>query len=292
MGARGRFCDRLSERIDAIGAPLCVGLDPVLDRLPEDVRRTNTDAHGAFVAFCTGVIDAVANIACCVKVQSACFERLGSAGWDAMEQVVAHARTRGLLVIHDAKRGDIGISMAHYARASRVLGADALTVSPYLGEAGILPCLGEGLGVFCLVRTSNPEGDAIQTARLEGGTMVCDLVADALHTVGLSHRGTSGLSDAGAVIGATKEGEGMRLRDRLPDAPVLIPGIGAQGGSWQTVRGLVRRGATSPGTMGVLVSASRSILYPDGSAGGDRWQDRIRASARATFDTIRRELDL
>ncbi len=291
MGAQGRFCDKLCERIDAIGAPLCVGLDPVLDRLPEEVRRTNNDAHGAFAAFCTGVIDAVADIACCVKVQSACFERYGSAGWEAMEQVVAHARRRGLLVIHDAKRGDIGISMAHYARASRVLGADALTVSPYLGEAGILPCLREGLGVFCLVRTSNPEGDAIQAARLEGGAMVCEMIAESLHAIGNAHRGENGLSDAGAVIGATKEREARLLRDRLPDAPVLIPGIGAQGGSWETVRSLVRPGATSAGTMGVLVSASRSILYPE-AGGGDRWQERVRASARATFDTIRRELDL
>ncbi len=292
MGAHTRFCDRLCERIDAIGVPLCVGLDPVHDRLPEEVRETHAHVHDAFVAFCTGVIDAVADIACCVKIQSACFERFASAGWDAMARTIEHARTRGLLVIHDAKRADIGISMEHYAHASAMLGAHAMTVSPYLGGAGILPVLRKGLGAFCLVRTSNSEGDAIQAARLEHGRMVCELVADALHAIGSDHRGACGLSDAGAVIGATKEDDAQRLRARLPEAIVLIPGIGAQGGSWQTVRRLVRPDASGAGTMGVLVSASRSILYPDDGAKGERWQDRVRSAARTTNETMRRELGL
>lgn len=292
------FGELLSERIDAMRAPLCVGLDPVLERLPAEIRARHPDARGALCAFCVGVVDGVADVLPAVKVQSACFERFGSAGIEAMERVVEHARHRGMIVILDAKRGDIGLTMSHYAASAANLGAHALTVSPYLGAATLLEVLGAGLGVFALVRTSNAEGDRMQTARLSDGRMVCEMVADELRELDLRlHEGArarGGLSDIGAVIGATKGGEASALRARLPDAPVLVPGFGAQGGDIGTIRGLCRRldgeGARSPGALGVLVTASRSILYP--ATTGDDWRGAIRGAALEALAQIRLGLSM
>ncbi|MCC7409854.1 MAG: orotidine-5'-phosphate decarboxylase, partial [Phycisphaeraceae bacterium] len=185
------FADRLLAACRRKGAPICVGLDPVLERLPEAVRQgaSPTDAHAAAAAlleFSRGVLQAVAGSVPAVKPQSACFERYLWPGVQALHQVIAEARAMGLIVILDAKRGDIGISAEHYAAGqladtayadlAKPPGPDAITVSGYLGPDTLKPFIdvarAQGKGIFTLVRTSNPQSDAIQNHPLADGRTV------------------------------------------------------------------------------------------------------------------------
>ncbi|MDX9910359.1 MAG: orotidine-5'-phosphate decarboxylase [Phycisphaerales bacterium] len=279
--------DRLVERVDALGTPACVGIDPVLERLPRELQGVSP--ADAIERFSIGIIDAVAGIAPVVKPQAAMFERYASAGWRALERVIEHARRSGLVVILDAKRGDIGSTSEHYAAAVSAIGADWVTLSPYLGASGIEPFIDAGLGVFLLVRTSNPDSDELQEARLEGGESVAERVAQMVARLGERSRGVSGLSSVGAVVGATKAGDaGSRLRARMPDQMFLVPGVGAQGGSIADVRTMVRAHASSAGMLGVVVNASRSVIYPsDLDSSGAGWRDAIARAARSFADELR-----
>lgn len=279
---RRPFIDLLVERVERAGSPICVGLDPVLEKLPDRVRAEHWEPPAAIEAFSTGVIDAVAGIAPVVKLQSACFERYGAAGVRVLEHVAAHARKRGVLVLLDAKRGDIGISAEHYAQAAVGLHADALTVSGYMGPSTIEPYLKAGLGAFVLVRTSNPDSDVVQGVELRDGRSVAGMMGEVVATLGGSWRGIGagrGLSSVGAVVGATKASDGRMLRERMPDQVFLVPGYGAQGGTADDVRALVRPGANGPGNSGVLVSASRSVIYPGAGASDDGWPAAVQAAA-------------
>ncbi len=280
------FADRLADAIDRAGAPACVGLDPVLDRLPRAVRDAATNPVGAIEAFCHDVIVAIAGVVPAVKFQSACFERYGAPGVGALHRLMAAARHTRFLVLLDAKRGDIGITAEHYAAAAfdGPAPADALTLSGYLGPDTIEPFLGLGRGVFVLVRTSNPGSDAVQAAKLADGRTVAEMMADTVAGMGASRRGRRGLSSVGAVVGATKAAEGRALRTRMPDQVFLVPGYGAQGGTLDDVRALIRptTGAPpkpAPGDLGVLVTASRSVLYPPGSADAPEWVRHVRDAA-------------
>jgi len=293
-GPRGRFADRLAAAIDKAGAPACVGLDPVVEKLPETLRRqfvgraagSAQTGHGegdvaAVAAFCEGVIDAVAGIIPVIKPQAACFERLGAPGVALLHRLIERAVQRGIVVILDAKRGDIGVTAEHYAAAAfdGPHAADACTVSGYLGPDTIRPMMRPDRGVFVLVRTSNPESDAVQSLRLADGRTIAEMMADLVAAEGAGRVGARGLSDVGAVVGATKAAEGEQLRARMPQQYFLVPGFGAQGGTLDDVRRLVRAGARSPGELGVVVNASRSVLYPAGSASSGDWQDAVRAAA-------------
>lgn len=274
-----RFADRLAAALDRSGSPVCVGLDPVLERLPEAVRAEHWEPVRAIEAFCRGVIDAIADHVSVVKPQSACFERYGSAGVRALEHTCEHAKAKGLVVILDAKRGDIGVSAEHYAAAAAHLGADAITVNAYLGPSTIEPYLDAELGVFVLVRTSNPDSDVVQSVPLAADdATVAGMMAGHVRTLGASRLGRCGLSDVGAVVGATKASDGRALREAMPDQVFLIPGYGAQGGSADDVRAMLRAGTTSAGSSGVVVTASRSVLYPAAVGAGD-WQAGIGAAA-------------
>lgn len=278
------FADRLAGVMDRVGSPVCVGLDPVIERLPEPVRAEHWEPVRAIGAFCKGVIDSVADYVGVVKPQSACFERYGSAGVKTLEHTIEHAKARGLVVILDAKRGDIGISAQHYAAAVRHLGADAVTVNAYLGPSTVEPYLDAGLGVFVLVRTSNPDSDEVQARALAGGENVAAMMAGQVRALGRERLGVCGLSDAGAVVGATKAADGAVLRGLMPEQVFLVPGYGAQGGNAADVRALLRAGATTAGTCGVVVNASRSVLYPGGA--GD-WRDAVAGAARAYAAEVR-----
>ncbi|MEM0983084.1 MAG: orotidine-5'-phosphate decarboxylase [Planctomycetota bacterium] len=256
-----RFSDRLCAAIDRVGAPLCVGLDPVLERMPEDLDRSNPAS--AFETFCAGIIDAVSGVAAAIKPQSACFERYGSVGVAALERVIAKARDAGLVVVLDVKRGDIGLTASHYAAAAKSMGADAVTVSPYMGTPSIDVAVAEGLGVFALVRTSNPEGDELQSVKVVDGATVAEKTAELVARAGGKAIGNAGLSDVGAVVGATKTDESAALRAIMPDQIFLVPGIGAQGGTVDQLRPMLRPTATDAATAGVLVTASRSVIYAE-----------------------------
>jgi orotidine-5'-phosphate decarboxylase len=276
--------DHLCERVAATGAATCVGLDPVVERLPAAVRPSDPlDARScaeAIERFSVGVVDSVHDLCAAVKLQAACFERYGAPGFAAMERVLARARQSGVAVIFDAKRGDIGISAEHYANGARALGAHWTTINGYLGADGIKPFLANGQGAFALVRTSNPSGDALQALRLADGRSVAEAVADMIASLGASSVGGSGFSSLGAVVGATKSAEIAALRARMPHAIFLVPGYGAQGGTADDVRAAFTRG-----DQGALITASRSVIYPQ-SGGGD-WRAAIRAAATQFAAEIR-----
>ncbi len=287
--ANGHFGDLLHARVSDLNAPLCVGLDPVLDRLPKAVKGRHPDAESALREFSIGVVETVADLVPLVKVQAACFERFGSAGVRVMEDVIARARALGLLVLLDAKRGDIGISLEHYGASAANMGAQAITASPYLGVQTLESLIKQDLGVFALVRTSNDEGDSLQRAKLEDGRMVCEMIADDVASLASQHTGSSGMSLVGAVVGATKGREATSLRKRLEHCPILAPGFGAQGGKIEALAKLCVSDAKTAGDLGLIVTASRSILYPGDATD---WRQAIRDATIETTGRLREGLGL
>jgi orotidine-5'-phosphate decarboxylase len=267
MVAVTHFSDRLADAVGGKQSQLVVGLDPVVERLPEEVG-------GDVARFCFGIVDAVADHAVAVKPQSAFFEALGSDGVRIFERVCAYARAAGLLVIADVKRGDIGSTAQAYADAFIPL-ADAITVNPYLGRDSLAPfvdaCRREGAGLFCLVKTSNPGGADVQDVKLDDGRLLWHHVAELVHELGETLVGECGLSSIGAVVGATFPAEVIEARRLMPQSPFLLPGIGAQGGTPGEIAAAFSAGAAS-----ALVSASRSVIYA--SAGAD-WREAARAEA-------------
>jgi orotidine-5'-phosphate decarboxylase len=281
------FSDRLIDAVRAAGAPACVGLDPVYDKLPDAIRKETDDPVEAVDFFCRAVIETVAGICPVVKLQSACFERDGVAGLRILRDLVRIARARGLVVLLDAKRGDIGLTARHYAVAafgSDHQGADAVTVSGYLGPDTIEPFLEPGRGVFVLVRTSNPGSDAVQALKLEDGRTVAQMMADHVAALGKDRIGRHGYSDVGAVVAATKPQDGAALRARMRRQVFLVPGYGAQGGTADDIRPLLDGRPECGG--GVLVTASRSVIYafePSDPA----WTKAVARAALKFVDEIR-----
>lgn len=273
--------DLFASLVRRVGCAACVGLDPVVEKLPPGL---SSDPALAIEEFSKGVIDSIRGSIGVIKPQSACFERYGSAGFRALERTIAHAKAAGLWVVLDAKRGDIGISAEHYAAAASNLGADSITVNAYLGPSTVEPYLAIGLAVFVLVRTSNSDSDLVQSVGCADGRTVAQMMAGQVALLGSRHIGTSGLSAVGAVVGATKAADAAALRSVMPNQVFLIPGYGAQGGTLSDVRGMSRTGEASVGGKGVLVTASRSVIYPGGAEG--TWQDRVRNAARGLAGEI------
>jgi orotidine-5'-phosphate decarboxylase len=278
--------DRLLDAIDRCGAPVCVGFDPVVDRLPESLRPAEPGdvcAAKSIEGFCEGLIEAVAGLIPCVKVQAACFERYRAPGVAAMHRVIERAKGHGLAVILDAKRGDIGISASHYA-AGLMAAADWITVNGYLGADGIEPFVGESHGAMVLVRTSNPSGDSVQTLALGDGRTIAEAVAGLVARIGRASIGRRGYSAVGAVVGATDPDAAAHLRDIMPEQLFLVPGYGAQGGSIDDVLPCF-----GPEGRGALVTASRSVIYAFDPT--DRsWVGSVRAAATAMAGELSRAL--
>lgn len=284
------FADRLLEAIDRCGAPACVGIDPVFDRLPEVLQRHLPTKVQAIERFSIDIVRAVAGLVPAVKPQSACFERYGAAGVLALERVCAEARDAGLLVILDAKRGDIGVTSEHYAVAAfEACDADAVTVSAYLGPSVVQSYFdtmdrvakrtGRGRGLFVLVRTSNPDSDHVQSLTLEGGDTVAQRMADLVQWLGQDRLGERGYSDIGAVVAATKPDDAADLRRRLASAMLLVPGYGAQGGGVEDIRALFRKGE------GAIVTASRSVIYAFDPKMAD-WAPAVRDAASKMMEEL------
>ena len=282
------FADRLADAVDRKRSQLVVGLDPVVAQLPDELREG--DDVSACERFCCGIVDAVAAHAVAVKPQSAFFEALGSDGVRAFEHVCDYARAAGLLVIADAKRGDIGSTARAYAaaflepRGDAPPLADSVTVSPYLGRDSVDPfleaCRRDGAGLFCLVKTSNPGGADVQDVALADGRPLWQHVAGLVHEWGGDLVGEHGLSSVGAVVGATFPREVAEARRLLPQAVLLLPGVGAQG-----ARPTDLAGAFASGPASALVSASRSVIYASRASGGD-----YRAAAAAEAERLAREV--
>ena len=272
MSSKKHPADLLCEAIIQKSNPLCAGIDPVIERIPECVQSDSPVQ--SIDAFCRGVIDVVRDIVPAVKFQSACFERYGYQGMKVLGELKNVASENGLQVVLDYKRGDIGLTAEHYAVAAQADGrADWVTVSPYLGLDSIDPFIDAGLGVFCLVRTSNPSGTAIQLQQLQNGQTVASSIASMLSSAGQSSIGEHGWSSIGAVVGATNPEDAIALRADMPSQIFLMPGVGAQGGTIESLAPCLRDG------MGVLVPVSRSVLYPEPVTGD--WQTDIQHAALA-----------
>ena len=223
-----RFGARLGAAVDERG-PLCVGVDPHASLLAD---WGLPDTPAGLASFCQTVVEATADLVAIVKPQSAFFERFGSAGIAVLESTIRQFRQRGVLVLLDVKRGDIGSTAQAYAEAyldpGSPLYSDAITVSPYLGYATLQPAIDlahrHGGGVFVLARTSNPEAPQVQSARIEDGRPVSQVIID---EVAATNADAVPLGDVGVVVGATAGRTGLDL-GRL-NGPVLAPGLGAQG---------------------------------------------------------------
>jgi orotidine-5'-phosphate decarboxylase len=285
--AASTFADRLAEAVDAKRSQLLVGLDPRPELLPVELRGETYLSRGAAAdacaRFCRGLIDAVAPYVVGVKLQLAFFEALGWDGLRAYEEVRDYARAAALLVVADAKRGDIGSTARAYADAylepaedGRVP-IDALTVNPYLGSDSIEPfiaaCRRSGAGLFCLVKTSNAGSADIQDLALSDGRRVWQHVAELVNDWGSSLVGERGLSSMGAVVGATYPRAVAEARRLMPQAVLLLPGIGAQGATPADVA----RAFTS-GPASALVPVSRAVIYAFRVGGAD-WRKAAAAEA-------------
>lgn len=254
------FAARLAQAVATAGSPLCVGIDPWPDRLPGARPGEGREAVAArATAFGHAVVDAVAGQVASVKPQFAFFEQLGPPGMAALADVCAAATAAGLVVVGDAKRGDIGSTATAYAAATLAPDApfrcDALTVSPFLGPDTLEPFLAAADaargGLFVLLRTSNPGSARWQAP-------VADDLAGWLTEAGASRAGADGLSNVGAVVGATHPGALAEMRGKLPHAWLLVPGFGAQGG---TARDVVP--AARPDGLGALIVSARGATFPD-----------------------------
>ena len=261
-----RLADAVSQR-----GPLCPGIDPHPSLLADWGLTTDADGLRRFCDICVGVFAGYA----VVKPQVAFFEAYGAAGYSVLEDTIAALQSAGVLVLADAKRGDIGSTMAAYAAAwcgDSPLAADAVTASPYLGFGSLQPMLdvaaAHGRGVFVLAATSNPEGAGVQDARTDG-TSVAQSIVDAAAAVNAASREPGSV---GVVVGATLSSP--------PDVsalggPVLVPGVGAQGGRPEVLRGF---GGARPGQL--LPAASREILRAGPDAGA------LRAAAEKLRDAV------
>ncbi len=299
------FGDRLTAAIIAKKTPLVVGLDPRINQLPVNLTSSSDASSEEKQAeltaqFCCELIDVVADLVPAVKPQAAFFERLGWHGMVVLSRIVDYAKQRGLLVIMDAKRGDIGSTAQAYASAylgpkpQSTWGCDCLTVNPYMGNDTLEPFVQvanqTGSGIFVLVKTSNPGSGTIQEQSVDGGANVGQkiyrIVADKVQELSADCIGQSGFGNIGAVVGATYPEQLAELREAMPNTIFLIPGFGAQGGSAADVAG----GLDDKG-LGGVINSSRGIIFayqkPEYS-GAKSWHAAVE---QATHDAIARIAD-
>lgn len=285
--------DRLIEKIKQTDNPSVVGLDTNFDYLPDELRAGVADLRGAAQAiaeFNRNVIDNICDIVPAVKVQIAYYEMYGAEGLKAYEATLKYAAEKGLVVIADAKRNDIGSTAACYSKAflgeTEVNGArfsafpsDFLTVNGYLGTDGIAPfvedCAKRGKGIFVLVKTSNPSSGELQNLLLENGTPVYEYMGGLVEKWGEPTAGRYGYSAVGAVVGATHPAEAASLRAKLPHTFFLIPGYGAQGANAEMLKCCFGKNG-----LGGVVNNSRGIICAYKKTGGT-YYEAARAAALA-----------
>lgn len=290
------FGTRLHAAVRKRGNAVCVGLDPRWAQLPKPVQESvrekpgdvRTQQAAAYAAFCCAIIDTVADLVPVVKPQVAFFEALGPAGMAALQTVIIAARQAGLIVIADAKRGDIGTTAEAYAAAflagedpdSSPWPADALTVNPYLGRDTLQPFVdvaaARGAGLYVLVRTSNPQAGTLQDLTADGLPVYCHAAAMVEQLSAAMALDPTGYGSIGAVVGATYPRELVDLRQRMPHVPLLIPGYGAQGGTAGDVAA-----AFDANGLGAVVNSSRGIIFafekrPMGESSNTDWTVAVR----------------
>lgn len=295
------FADRLSAAVKRCGNPVLVGLDPRLESLPASLvaatgQESPAQKAAAYEAFCRGVIDVVAPLVPTVKPQAAFFEQLGPDGMVALGRVIRYATEKGLLVILDGKRNDIGSTAVAYAEGilgsgnQSPWGADALTVSPYLGDDSLRPFVDVAMrreaGIYVLVKTSNPGGAMLQDLRADGRRLY-EHVGQFVNQLAQESLGQCGYGAVGAVVGATWPEQLSELRSAMPQTWFLVPGFGSQGGTAADVAG-----AFDESGLGAIVNNSRGILFayrrePYADRFGEaRWQEAVEAATRDMIDRL------
>jgi orotidine-5'-phosphate decarboxylase len=281
-----------------------VGLDPQYHLLPEPLTTCSETADlasqaAAYREFCRGVMDVVAGRVAAVKPQAAFFEELGPIGAQVLADTIAYAGAQGLIVVLDAKRGDIGSTASAYARGilgpggTSPWGADAVTVNPYLGGDSLAPfvevALARDAGVFVLVKTSNPGGRMFQDLTSDGRP-VYRHVAEHVEHLALQTLGACGYGSVGGVVGATYPEQLHELRRIMPHALLLVPGYGAQGGAARDVAA-----AFDSEGLGALINSSRAIIFAHrraeyaGRFRPDQWQDAVAAATDEMIEQLRAE---
>ncbi len=299
------FADRLNEQIKKKDSAVCVGLDPRLEQIPNFIKEKHfakekdafTAAAESFIEFNKGIIDAVFDLVPIVKPQIAFYEQYGAEGIRAFKETCDYAKKKGLLVLADIKRGDIGSTAEAYAKAflgkvdlngkeSESFNVDAVTVAPYLGWDGIKPFVVEaakyGKGVFVLDKTSNPSSADLQDLQMNDGRTVYEIIAHFIDSWGADDVGESGYSLVGAVIGATFPQQIVKLRALMPQTIFLVPGYGAQGGTADDVRA-----AFSEDFLGAIVNSSRGIIFAWESSDTFTEKDYGEAAREATLTMLR-----
>lgn len=262
--------DLLISKIKAKNNPTVAGLDPVADYIPEYILEKHRKVFGhdikavieATYEFNTGLIDALCDIVPAVKPQSAYYEMLGYQGAKLLARTIEYAKRKGLYVILDVKRNDIGSTAAAYAKGyfgNNGYGVESVTVNPYLGTDGIAPfqqyCDEAEKSIFVLVKTSNPSSGELQDLRLEEGLRVYEKMADMVAQWGSTSVGEFGYSNVGAVVGATYPAQLRALRERCPHTFFLVPGYGAQGAGAAEIAG-----AFDDNGLGAVINSSRGIM--------------------------------
>ena len=285
--------DKLIEKIVDLQNPTCIGLDTSFGYLPDEMKKgvtTFESAAEAIAEFNMNIIDKVCDIVPSVKVQIAYYEAYGHAGLQAFEYTVNYAKGRGLVVIADCKRNDIGSTAGCYSTAYlgktdlngkqlRAFAADMLTVNGYLGYDGIKPFVDDikkyDKSIFVLVKTSNPSSGELQNLKLENGKYIYEQMGELVSEWGKDSVGKYGYSEVGAVVGATHPEEAERLRAQLPNTFFLIPGYGAQGGSAQMLKVCFDKNG-----LGGVVNSSRGIIcaYKDARYRGMNYAEAARAA--------------
>lgn len=308
-----RFIDRLIYAIKEKNNPTVAGLDPRLSMLPSSIKEKSFGEYGenllgaarAVFEFNAKIIDAVYDIVPAVKPQLAFYEQFGTEGIRAFSDTVSYASGKGLLVICDGKRNDIGSTAEGYSAAYlgevrlngcegiRAFGCDALTVNPYLGSDGIKPFLEDcgiyGKGIFILVKTSNKSSGELQDLKTENGRCIYEIVAESTAKWGEELIGKYGYSSVGAVVGATYPEQAAVLRKIMKNAYILVPGYGAQGGAAEDAAANF-----NPDGLGAIVNASRSLTFAYLSEpyksiyGEDRFAEAARAEAIRMRDDLNR----
>ena len=290
------FSARLAAAITQRRTPACIGLDPRRESLPPALGAATIDDPASlaeiFTCFCRDVIDVVAPLVPIVKPQLACFEAIGPHGMSALADVIAHARSKNLLVLADGKRSDIGSTAEAYADGwlAGPWAADALTVNPYLGLDSVEPFVKtaaeRGAGIFILVKTSNPGSRDFQDLQSDGRTIYEHVAAGVEQ---LAARTTAGgtYGAVGAVVGATWPRQLDALRAAMPHTWILVPGFGKQGGRAADVHA-----AFHPDGLGAIVVSARDVIFahsrPEMNAGlsEGQWQTAVNRACSDMIDRL------
>ncbi|MDK1030399.1 MAG: orotidine-5'-phosphate decarboxylase [Planctomycetia bacterium] len=299
------FADRFLDAIEAKQAPVVVGLDPVYNRMPKQIREIAaktpqglSEQSSAALEFCRSIIDIVSDLVPAVKLQSAHFEMCGPSGLEALYRVTDYAHQQGLIVILDAKRGDIGSTAEAYASAyleeiyfgkgeeEKVVTIDAITVNPYFGADGVQPFIDvarrNGAGVFVMVRSSNSSANEFQGVVDASGRRLFEVVAERVNEWANQPEcvGQSGYSLVGAIVSATYPEDAKLLREAMPNSIFLVPGYGAQGATGDDAVAAFHEDG-----WGAVINATRSVIYawerPEYEHLGEvNWEEAVELAVR------------